>query len=96
MQVPDLNLAVVGPIAWLGMGAMLILMLEVFLSRGASKGSEGLSDSKIGSYVVATAIVTLLGALYMACVAFAGGETVAFNPNHVLFQLDPFSSVSRR
>ena len=92
MQVPDLNLAVLGPIAWLGIGAMAILMLEVFLSRAGSKGGDGLSDSQIGSYIVAAAIVSLLFALYMACVAFSGGESVPFNPDHVMFRLDLFSS----
>lgn len=92
MQVPDLHLAVLGPIAWLGIGAMLILMLEVFLSRAGSESGDRPSDSKIGSYIVAAAIVTLLFALYMACVAFAGGDTATFNPSNVMFQLDPFSS----
>jgi len=92
MSIPDLNIAVLGSIVWLGIGAMAILMLEVFLSRAGADEGEGFSDSKIGSYAVAAAIVTLLFALFMACVAFSGGDSIPFNPDHPMFRLDPFSS----
>jgi len=88
IQPPELDLSVIGPVASVGIGAMLVLLLEVLLSRMKSVG-----DHRIGVYVCSVSVFALFVAACMAAVAFAGGEARAFDPAHPLYQLDRFSSL---
>jgi NADH-quinone oxidoreductase subunit N len=90
---PDLNLSVIGPVAWVGIGAMLVLLGEVLLSRTQSFLGRRLTTSAVGTLLAFTAMASLLGAAYMAIGHAASGLTVAFNPDHPMFQLDRFSAL---
>jgi hypothetical protein len=56
---PDLNLSVVGPIVWAGLGAMLVLMGEVFLSRRKTFLGRKMTESTIGSLLALVAMASL-------------------------------------
>jgi NADH-quinone oxidoreductase subunit N len=88
IQPPELDLSVLAPIATLGIGGMVVLLLEVTLSRVKSLG-----DSRIGVYLCGVSIAALFVAACSAGVAFAGGEARMFDAAHPLYQLDRFSSL---
>jgi len=83
---PEFNLSVLGPIAAVGTGAMVVLVGEVTLSRVKSVG-----PSRIGSGLALISMLSLLVAAYMA--GASSGETLAFEVGRPLFQLDPFSAL---
>jgi NADH-quinone oxidoreductase subunit N len=90
---PELNVSVLAPIGFAGIGSMFVLMGEVLLSRTRTFLGREVDERFIGSVLAATAIFFLLLSLYVSCVAFAGGDTLVFNPSHPLVQLDRFSSL---
>lgn len=93
MTAADLNFSVLGPIVWVSIGAMLVLLGEVLLSRARMFMGRRLTASVVGSVLASIAIVTLLFAAYMAIGHAASGLSLAFNPGHPLFQLDRFSAL---
>ncbi len=93
MTPPDLNLSVVGPIAWVGIGAMLVLLGEVLLSRVGKIMGRPITTSAVGSVLAAISIISLLFAAYMATGHAASGLSLAFNPDNPMFQLDRFSAL---
>jgi len=90
---PDLNLSVIGPIAWVGIGSMVVLLGEVLLSRTHSIMGRRLTASAVGSLLAFIAMLSLLGAAYMAIDHAASGLAVPFNPDNPMFQLDRFSAL---
>ena len=93
MTPPDLNLSVVGPIAWVGIGAMVVLLGEVLLSRAGKIMGRPITTSAVGSVLAAISIISLLFAAYMATGHAASGLSLAFNPDNPMFQLDRFSAL---
>jgi NADH-quinone oxidoreductase subunit N len=93
IAVPDLNLSALLPIALVAIGAMAILMGEVLLSRADNVLGRQVTESFIGTVLAATAIFFLALTLYTSGVAFSGGGIQVFNPDHPMYQLDPFSSL---
>lgn len=49
MTPPELNFSVVGPIVWVAIGAMVVLVGEVLLSRATTFLGRRVTDSYIGS-----------------------------------------------
>jgi NADH-quinone oxidoreductase subunit N len=90
---PDLNYSVIGPIAWVAIGAMVVLLGEVFLSRAKRFMGRPLTNSAIGSLLAGISVVSLLIAAYMATGHAASGLTLVLNPDNPMFQLDPFSAM---
>ncbi len=93
MTAPDLNLSVVGPIFWTGMGAMLVMLGEVFLSRAKTFLGRPVSEAYIGSVLALTAMAFLAIAFYMAVVHAATGDSLVFNPDNPMFRLERFSAL---
>ncbi len=93
ISVPDLNLGVLLPIVLVAIGSMVILMGEVLLSRADTVLGRKVTEPFIGTVLAATAIFFLALTLYASGVAFAGGGVQVFNPDHPMYQLDPFSSL---
>ncbi len=93
IAAPDLNFSALLPIVLVAIGAMAILMGEVLLSRANTVLGREVTESFIGTVLAATAIFFLALTLYTAGVAFAGGGVQVFNPDHPMYQLDPFSSL---
>ncbi|MEM7409512.1 MAG: NADH-quinone oxidoreductase subunit N [Myxococcota bacterium] len=93
MTPPDLNFAVIGPIVWASIGALLVLLGEVLLSRTKTFMGRSVSDSYIGSLLAVVAMLTLSAATYMAGSLAVSGETLAFNPDNPMLQLDRYSAL---
>jgi len=90
---PQVDFSVMAPIGFLGIGAMLVLLGEVFLSRRESLLGRRLDDRLIGTALAGIAIFFLLLTFYVCCVKYAGGAVEVFNPSNPLYQLDPFSAL---
>ncbi len=93
IPVPDLNPLVLLPIALVAIGSMAILMGEILLSRADTVLGREVTESFIGTVLAATAIFFLALTLYTSVVSFAAGGVQVFNPDHPMYQLDPFSSL---
>ena len=93
ISVPDLNFSAFLPIALVAIGSMVILMGEVLLSRADTVLGREVTESFIGTVLAATAIFFLALTLWASGFAFAGGGVQVFNPDHPMYQLDPFSSL---
>jgi NADH-quinone oxidoreductase subunit N len=89
---PDLNFSVVGPIVWVAIGAMVVLVGEVLLSRATTFLGRRVTDSYIGSVLAVFSMFFLGLAAYMSIVHAASATAVVFNPDNPMFQLDRFSA----
>ena len=93
MSPPALNFTVIGPIVWVAIGAMLVLLGEVLLSRSKTFMGRSVSDSYIGSLLAVVAMGSLAAATYMATSLAAAGEAMVFNPENPMLQLDRYSAL---
>ena len=93
MTPPVLNLSVIGPVAVVGLGAMFVLVGEVTLSRAKTFLGRPVTASRIGTLLAIVSILSLGIATYMAADTASSGITLAFDPGHPMFQLDPFSAL---
>jgi NADH-quinone oxidoreductase subunit N len=91
--IPEVNLSVLAPVGFVGIGAMLVLLGEVLLSRAKTFLGREVNDSLVGSVLAGIAVLSLLLAFVVACQAFAAGTSEVFNPSHPLYQLDRFSAL---
>jgi NADH-quinone oxidoreductase subunit N len=85
---PVLNLSVVGPLVWVSIGAMLVLLGEVLLSR-----AKGMTPHTVNIALAGTAIFTLAIATYMGFSHAASGVATPFSESRNLFVLDRFSAL---
>ncbi len=92
MTPPDLNFAVIGPIAWVAIGAMVVLVGEVTLSRVKTFRGRPVTDSYIGSVLAIISMLFLGIAAYMSVVSAMSGGAATFNPENPMFQLDSYSA----
>ncbi len=83
--IPEVNLSPLAPLGFVAIGAMVVLLGEVFLSRA------GVAAGRIGDLLASTSMLFLALALYTAFAGFATGGAEVFNPSRPLFQLDSFS-----
>jgi len=90
---PDVNFSVLAPIGFVAIGAMLVLLGEVFLSRAKTFLGREVTDAWIGSVLAFVSMAALALAFYAATVSFAGGQSEVFNPDRGMYQLDRFSSL---
>jgi NADH-quinone oxidoreductase subunit N len=90
---PDLNFSVLAPIGFVSVGAMLVLLGEVLLSRTRSFLGRPVTEAWIGSVLALVSMFFLALAVYAAWTTFAGGASQVFNPDHPMLRLDPFSSL---
>ena len=66
IPAPEINLEVIAPIAFVGIGAMVVLMGEVFLSRAETFLGREVTESFIGTLLAITAMFFLLLTVYVA------------------------------
>jgi NADH-quinone oxidoreductase subunit N len=85
MDPAQLHFEVLAPIGFASIGAMVVLLLEVLLSRRVSE--EG-----VGTALFAVSGLSLGLAIYAAGYAFFTGSFAVFNPMNPMLQLDSFSS----
>ncbi|HJO25254.1 MAG: NADH-quinone oxidoreductase subunit N [Myxococcota bacterium] len=94
-MIPEaLNFHVLAPIGFVGIGSMVVLLLEVFLSRAQTFMGRNLDERLIGSLLAGVSIFFLFLALSVACQAFSAGGAAVFNPQHPLIRLDAFSALA--
>ena len=93
MTPPDLNFSVLAPIGFTAIGAMLILMGEVLLSRTQTFLGRDVTESFIGTVLALVAIFFLGLTVYISGTVFGLGGVEVFNPDHPMYQLDRFSSL---
>jgi NADH-quinone oxidoreductase subunit N len=80
-----LDFAPIWPATFAGLGAMAVLMLEVFLSRRAS-------SAWIGSTLMWTAVAFLVAAGVSGAQGFAAGEVAVFPTTRPMIRLDRLAS----
>ena len=96
-----LDFSVIAPLGFAAIGAMLVLLLEVFYSPGGER-EEHLEeqdreaavrkDARLGSLLAMVTSLTLILAIYAAAIMFFRGVHGVFNPAHPMLQLDPLST----
>ena len=79
-----LDFTPIWPVTLAGLGAMAVLMLEVFLSRRAT-------SAWIGSALMWTALAFLAAAGVAGVVGFAAGEVSVFPAARPMIRLDPLA-----
>jgi NADH-quinone oxidoreductase subunit N len=79
-----LDFTPIWPVTLAGLGAMAVLMLEVFLSRRAT-------SAWIGSALMWTAVAFLAAAGVAGVVGFAAGEVSVFPASRPMIRLDPLA-----
>ena len=89
-MIPDVNIAVLGPVGVVAIGAMAVLLGEVLLSRAKSFLGREINASLIGSVLAGIAVFSLANH-WQAMTKEHPSEV--FNPANPLFQLDPFSAL---
>ena len=92
MSPPDVDIAALAPIGFVAIGAMVVLLGEVFLSRKKTLLGREVTEAWIGSLLAVTSMLFLALSIYVAWGAFVDGQPAIFNPEHPLYQLDRFSS----
>jgi NADH-quinone oxidoreductase subunit N len=93
VTLPQLNFAVVGPLVFVSIGAMLVLLGEVLLSRAKTFLGRPVTPSLVGSALAGTSIFFLGIAAYMAMVQALSGGAAAFDAANPMFVLDGFSAL---
>lgn len=94
-MIPESVFSVVlAPIGFVAIGAMLVLLGEVLLSRTKSFLGRPWNARLIGSVLAGVAMFSLLLALFVSSQWFATGDVQVFNPQHPLLQLDRFSALA--
>ena len=92
MNAPRLDIAAIAPIAFTGMGALVVLLGEVWLSKRGSFLGRKTTDSFIG-VLLAVLSATFLGvAIYCAGAAFAEGSARIFDLDNPMLVLDRFGA----
>ncbi len=91
--VAQINLSVVAPVLFVAIGAMLVLIGEVLLSRRETVLGRPATDAWIGSVLAANTMFWLALAIYASIDAYANGAVEVFNSANAMFQLDRFSAL---
>jgi NADH-quinone oxidoreductase subunit N len=91
---PALNLGTLFPIGSVWLGAVLVLLGEVLLSRRQSFLGRPVTPVWIGTVLAAISTFFLVLTLAMSLQAFLSGSALDFDPSHPMVQLDRFSNFS--
>jgi len=91
-RIPDLDFSAIVPMLFVAVGAMVVLMGEVLLSRSRSIQGKPVTVTLIGSALCLTSIAFLALSCWVSLLAFGMGGIAEFDPGRPIFQLDPFSS----
>jgi NADH-quinone oxidoreductase subunit N len=94
MNAPRLDLAAIAPIAFTGMGALVVLLAEVWISRRASFLGRKVTDHLVGAWLAVLSVVFLGIAIYCAGAAFSEGATRIFDLDNPMLRLDRFAAYS--
>ena len=89
---PEIAPAVLAPIGFTAIGAMVILVQDALLARGSSLLGRRVTPVYAGTLNAFTAMLFLSLALYVTVVAYASGDSVVFQLANPLYQQDRFGS----
>ena len=91
-----LDFSVLAPLGFVALGAMSVLLVEVFLSRsldpGVSDDKRLATRSRIGTVLGILSSAALVLAIYAASSMFASGVQTSFSQLHPMLQLDSLST----
>ncbi len=88
----DLDFAAVAPIAIVGIGAMVVLMLEIFLAGRKTLLMRPLDARYVSAVLAAASSAALVLAIYFGVSGLASGSALVFNPDQPMVRLDRFAS----
>lgn len=91
---PVLDMAAIAPLAFAGVGALVVLMGEVWLTRRKHFLGRPATDYFIGVVLSVLAMVFLGLSVYCAGAAFADGSTRIFDAANPMLLLDRFGTYS--
>jgi NADH-quinone oxidoreductase subunit N len=94
MSGPELNYGAIAPIAFCGVGAMVVLLGEVLLSGCRTVLGRPVTEAWLGSMLALVSVFFLLLALATSWQAFQVGTSLPFEPGRPTLLLDPLASFS--
>jgi NADH-quinone oxidoreductase subunit N len=94
IETPTVDLSVLAPVGFVAVGAMVVLVGEVLLSRTPTFLGRPVSESYLGTLLSLAAMIFLALSFYVAVAAFASGSSDVFLAANPMFQLDRFSSLA--
>jgi NADH-quinone oxidoreductase subunit N len=92
IPAPQLDLAAAAPIGFVGIGAVVVLLAEVLLSRRRSFLGRPVTDVWVGTVLALISALFLGLAVYAAAAAFATGAPLDFQTGDPVIRLDRFSA----
>jgi NADH-quinone oxidoreductase subunit N len=92
VTAPAFNLEAIAPVGFVGIGAMLVLMLEILLTRTRRFLYRPMTSWYVSVTLAMVASFFLLVAVAVAGQAFVSGSAVAFDPQNPMVRLDRFSA----
>lgn len=90
--LPSVHLSALAPMVLTGLGALVVLLGEVLLSRRASFLGRPVTDVWVGTVLALVAALFLALAAYAGVFAFLSGGVGVFNPSHPMLRLDRFAA----
>jgi NADH-quinone oxidoreductase subunit N len=94
IETPTVDLSVLAPVGFAAIGAMVVLVGEVILSRAETFLGRPVSESYVGTLLSFTSMIFLALSFYVAVAAFASGSSDVFLAANPMYQLDRFSSLA--
>jgi NADH-quinone oxidoreductase subunit N len=92
IPAPDIDLSAIAPIGSVGIGAILVLLAEVIMTRRQRLLGRAMTPSYVGATLVLIASAALAVAAYTAIAGFQSGVAVGFLPETPGVRLDRFST----
>jgi NADH-quinone oxidoreductase subunit N len=92
IPAPSIDLSAVAPIGSVGIGAILVLLLEVILTRRQRLLGRSMTPAYVGATLVLVSSLALAIAAYTAIAGFQSGTVVGFLPDTPGVRLDRFST----
>ncbi len=92
IDAPAIDLSAIAPIGSVAIGAVVVLLAEVFLTRSGRVLGREMSPSYVGAALVLLSTISLGIAAYTAMAGFASGISIGFLADLPGVRLDRFSS----
>jgi len=92
IPAPDIDLSAIAPIGSVGIGAIVVLLAEVLMTRRQRLLGRAMTPSYVGATLVLLSSVALVIAAYTAIAGFQSGMAVGFLPDTPGLRLDRFST----
>jgi NADH:ubiquinone oxidoreductase subunit 2 (subunit N) len=92
MNGPRLDLAAIAPIAFTAIGALIVLLGEVWLSKRKTFLGRAVTEVWVGTVLALVAALALGLAIYAAAATFASGASITFDIDNPMLRLDTFAA----